>query len=170
MARQRHSPASRDGGAARLIRWPLLLLAGIGGGLLLGEFAAGGRTAAYSSDAGSFSRLSANPDAMVADGIATEGDGAAPCFDCPHGQGIGIPVRRSRDDRMDAEFRELGAVDIGPPAPADPDDGYRYGGRFPDPEPGEWDGMPDDRESVSTATGDAPLPSDAISPSPPPEF
>ena len=166
MARRRDSAANRESDDARLIRWPLLLLAGVGVGLLLGEFAAGRRTPAYSSEPGSFSRLSANPDAMV-----VEGEGAAPCLDCPDSQGIGIPMRSSRDDRMGAEFRELGAVEPDPQPPAaDIDDDYSYCGRFPDPDPGEWNDMPSDGESASTGAGDGPPPSDDLSPSPPPEF
>lgn len=166
MARRRDSAANRESDAARLIRWPLLLLAGVGVGLLLGEFAAGRRTPAYSSEPGSFSRLSANPDAMVA-----QGEGTAPCLDCPDSHAIGVRIPSIRDDRMGAEFRELGAIEPDPPRPnADIDDDYNYGGRFPDPEPGEWNDMPSDGESASTGAGDGPPPADDLPPLPPPEF
>lgn len=144
MARRKHSAASRNGGAARLILWPLLLLAGVGAGLVLGEFAAGQRVATSSGDIAPFSRLSANPDAVVA-----QGEGAPSCVDCTDSYGAGLPLRGSRDSRMSAEFRELGAVEVDPPAPADIDDGYRYGGRFPDPNPPAWEEMQDDGLSAS---------------------
>lgn len=152
MARRRYSAASRDRGTARLIRWPLLVLAGVGGGMLLGELAVGNRIGAYSGEAPSFSRLSANPDATVA-----QGEGAPPCLDCADSYGVGIRMRAARDDRMSDEFRELGAVEIDLPAPADIDDGYRYGGRFPDPAAG--DDMPDVVETLPATTDDGvPLP------------
>ncbi|MBB6424832.1 hypothetical protein [Sphingopyxis sp. JAI128] len=144
-----------------MIRWPLLLLAGIGAGLLLGEFSAGQRTVTHSDGIASFSRLSANPDAMVA-----QGEGAPSCLDCPDSHRAGLRVRGSRDDRMSSEFRELGAVELDPPAPADTDDGYRYGGRFPDPDPPAREEMPG--EPFSTGPDGPPL--GEISLPPPAEF
>ncbi|HJS10657.1 hypothetical protein [Sphingopyxis sp.] len=132
--------ASRDGGA-RLIRWLALALAGVTGGVLLGEMAVGARLGGGGSEAASYSRLSANPGAL-----APQGSGAAPCLDCADSYGVAMRLRAHRDDSMrDEAFRELGAVDADPPILADADDAYRYGGRFPDPEP------------AAAATGENPL-------------
>ncbi|WP_327467121.1 hypothetical protein [Sphingopyxis sp.] len=161
MARRRHSAASRDGAAARIFRWLLLLIAGAGVGMLLGELAVGSRTGAYSGEVPSFSRLSSNPDAMVA-----QGEGAPPCLDCADSYGVGIRMRAARGDRMSDEFRELGAVELDPPAPADIDDGYRYGGRFPDPEPPAKDDATDIVETLPVTTDDGVPPPDETPPMP----
>ena len=115
---------------AWLLRWSLLAFVGIIGGIWLGEMAAGSRPRGGSSDVASFSRLSANPDALVA-----ESDGTDPCLDCADSYGVAKRLRANSDDRMSDEFRALGEIKTDAPTPADPQDDYRYGGRFPDPEP-----------------------------------
>ncbi|MGQ2935777.1 MAG: hypothetical protein ACT6QT_03165 [Sphingopyxis sp.] len=130
MARKLSFAASRRTGA-RLFRWWALALAGVTGGALLGEMAVGTRLGRGTGEPVSYSNLSANPDAL-----APQGSGAAPCLDCADSYGVAIRLRAHRDDRMrDDAFRELGAIDVDPPILADADDDYRYGGRFPDPEP-----------------------------------
>ena len=130
MARKLSFAASRRTGA-RLFRWSALLLAGVTGGALLGEMAAGTRLGRETGGPASYSHLSANPDAL-----APQGSGAAPCLDCADSYGVAIRLRAHRDEMMsDDAFRELGAVDVDPPILADAADDYRYGGRFPDPEP-----------------------------------
>lgn len=161
MGRRRHSVPSRDRAAARLFRWLLLLIAGAGGGMLLGELAVGGRTGAYSGEAASFSRLSANPDAVVADG-----EGAPPCLDCADSYGVGVRMRADRADRMSGAFRELGAVEVDPPAPAEIEDSYRYGGRFPDPEPPAGDDGSESGEGSADAGGEV-IPPSGATPAPP---
>lgn len=115
---------------ARLLRWSLLALAGAAGGIALGDMAAGSRLAGGSGEPASYSHLSANPGALIA-----QGEGAARCPDCADSYGVAMRLRANRDDRMSDEFRELGAVEAdASPLYAVRDD-YRYGGRFPDPEP-----------------------------------
>jgi len=101
----------------------MLALAGVGGGMMLGEMVAGTRLGAGVDEPASYSHLSANPDALV-----PQGEGAAPCPDCADSYGVAMRLRAHRDDRMSDEFRELGAVDLDPPLPADAGDDYRYGG------------------------------------------
>ncbi len=130
MARKLSFAASRGTGA-RLFRWSALLLAGVTGGALLGEMAAGTRLGREIGEPASYSHLSANPDAL-----APQGSGAAPCLDCADSYGAAMRLRAHRDNMMrDDAFRELGEIDVDPPILADADDDYRYGGRFPDPEP-----------------------------------
>lgn len=122
--------AIRDGGP-RAMRWLGLLLAGVAGGMILGNMAVGTRRGASGDAPASYSRLSANPGALVADG-----EGAAPCPDCLDSYGVAVRLRADREDRMSDDFRALGAVDLETAPPPEPvDDGYRYGGRFPDPPP-----------------------------------
>lgn len=129
MKRKLSFAASRSPGH-RLVRWVFVALAGTIVGLMLGEMVARPMLEKRAAAAASFSRLSANPDAQM-----TPSAGAAPCLDCPDSYGVAIRLRSDREQRMSDEFRELGAVDVDPPVPADIDDGYRYGGRFPDPAP-----------------------------------
>lgn len=130
MAKKLSFAASHHTGA-RLIRLSALALAGVTGGALLGEMAAGTRLGGGTGEPASYSRLSANPDAL-----APQGGGAAPCLDCADSYGVAIRLRARRDDRMnDDAFRALGTVDVDRPVRADTADNYRYGGRFPDPEP-----------------------------------
>lgn len=127
MTRKLSFAASRHNGV-RLFRWSALALAGVTGGMLLGEMAIGTRWRGAMDEPATYSRLSANPDAA-----APPVSGAAPCLDCRDSYGVAARLCASRESRMSNEFRELGAVDLDPPAPDAPDDGYRYGGRFPDP-------------------------------------
>ncbi|WP_192645388.1 hypothetical protein [Sphingopyxis sp. OAS728] len=115
----------------RLFRWSVLALAGVTAGAMLGEMAAGTRLGSETGGRASYSDLSANPDALV-----SQGDGGIlPCPGCADGYGVALRLRAERDVRMSDEFRELGAVNVDPPIQADAHDDYRYGGRFPDPEP-----------------------------------
>lgn len=111
-------------------RWSLLALAGTIGGLFLGEMAADPLANRDAAGPNSFSRFSANPG----DQVAQNAD-EAPCINCPDSYGVAARLRMNREQRMSAEFRELGAVDVDVAAPTDADDSYRYGGRFPDPAP-----------------------------------
>ncbi len=130
MARKLSVVASRKAGVW-LFRLSVLALAGLAGGMMLGEMAVGTRLGGRADEPASYSHLSANPDALVPQGSAT-----APCLDCADSYGVALQLRAHRDDGMSEEFRRLGAVDINPPILADAGDDYRYGGRFPDPEPG----------------------------------
>lgn len=136
----------------------MLALAGVGGGMMLGEMVAGTRLGAGVDEPASYSHLSANPDALV-----PQGEGAAPCPDCADSYGVAMRLRAHRDDRMSDEFRELGAVDLDPPLPADAGDDYRYGGRFPDPEPRA--AVPGNDPHAIAPAGDAP-PAEEIAPMP----
>lgn len=130
MARKLSVVASRDAGVW-LFRLSVLAFAGVTGGILLGEMAAGTRLGNRAGEPASYSHLSANPDALV-----PQGGEAAPCPGCANSYGVALRLRAHRDERMGDEFRNLGAVDVDPPILADADDDYRYGGRFADPEPG----------------------------------
>ena len=133
MARKLSFASSRRGGEL-LVRFLLLALAGALAGVLLGEESAEPLAAARIGDyPGSYAEYSANPEARVA-----QGETAAPCFACPDSYGVAARLRAERESRMASAFRELGAVDLDAPLPDEParkpaDDGYRYGGRFPDP-------------------------------------
>ncbi|SBV33310.1 exported protein of unknown function [uncultured Sphingopyxis sp.] len=135
MPRKLSFATSRRGGE-RLVRLLLLTLAGVLAGVLLGEESAEPLAAARGGgDPGSYARYSANPDARL-----PQGETAAPCFACPDSYGVAARLRAERESRMESAFRELGAVDTDAPLPPEPvpepaDDGYRYGGRFPDPAP-----------------------------------
>jgi len=122
--------ASRHKGV-RLFRWSVLALAGVTAGAMLGEMAAGTRLGGETGGRASYSNLSANPDALVAQGDG----GILPCPGCADSYGVALRLQADRDVRMSDEFRELGAVDIDPPMLTEAGDDYRYGGRFPDPEP-----------------------------------
>lgn len=144
---------------ARLLRWSLLALVGIAGGILLGEMAAGSRPHGGSGDSASFSRLSANPDALV-----EESDETDPCLDCADSYGVAMRLRahsdgRMRDDRMSGAFRALGEVKTDGEKPTEPQDDYRYGGRFPDPEPRMETAIEaaDVRQAASEHTPDEPV-------------
>ncbi|WP_428629702.1 hypothetical protein [Sphingopyxis sp.] len=142
----------------RALRWLLLAFAGVAGGALLGHLAVGGWRLEQASASASFSGLSANPDAAAA-----PTDSTVPCLDCPDSYGVEARLRAHRENRMSDEFRELGTVDSDLPAPPDPIDDYRYGGRFSDPEPRP---IRSERGTDATApitelappTGEAPLP------------
>ena len=148
MARKLYFAASRHSGV-RLFRWSALALVGVTGGMLLGEMAVGSRLSSEMGEPATYSHLSANPDAA-----APPAGGAAPCLDCRDSYGVAARLRADRDSRMSDEFRELGAVDVDPPASGEPDDGYRYGGRFPDPPPREASTRTSDAQLVSSSAGD----------------
>lgn len=114
----------------RLLRWSMLALAGVGGGMMLGDMATGTRLGSRVGEPASYSHLSANPDALV-----PQGEDATPCTHCADSYGVAVRMRAHRDDRMGDEFRALGSVDADPPQRIEADDDYHYGGRFPDPEP-----------------------------------
>ncbi len=144
-------PPSRHNGA-RLFRWSALTLAGVVGGVLLGEMAAGERLGSSAAEGTSYSHLSANPDAG-----APVISGAAPCLVCPDSYGVAARLRAERENRMSNEFRDLGAVDLDPRLLGDSDDdGYRYGGRFPNPPPSEESSqIPDSQLASANAADDA---------------
>ncbi len=101
---------------------------------MLGDMAASTRLGSGGGDPASYSRLSANPDALV-----PLGENAPACLDCADSYGAAMRLRAHQDrrasDRMSDEFRELGVVDVDPPTSVEPADDYRYGGRFPDLDP-----------------------------------
>jgi len=129
MFRKLSFAASRQNGK-RLFRWSIVALIGIVGGGLLGEMVAAPLAGLRGGGAYSFSSLSANPNASVVDG---QSGLPLPCPECPDSYGVAAKLRSDREQRMSDEFRELGAVAVDPPPTTDIDDGYRYGGRFPDP-------------------------------------
>lgn len=131
MVRKRKPPASRDAVARRWTFGLILLVAGLGGGGLLGTLVVGSGLGGRHSGEPNFAGLTSNPHALVAD----TGASAAPCTDCADSYGVGIRLREAHDRRMSEPFRELGAVDVDLAAPPEPSDDYRYGGRFADPAP-----------------------------------
>ncbi|MBW8296875.1 hypothetical protein [Sphingopyxis sp.] len=159
MARKLSFAASRHSGV-RLFRWSALALAGVTSGMLLGEMAAGQRLGGGTGEPATYSHLSANPDAA-----APPAGGAAPCLDCRDSYGVAARLRADRESRMSDEFRELGAVDVDPPESGELDDGYRYGGRFPDQPPREASTRTSDAQLVaSSAVGDEPLVAETSAP------
>ncbi len=118
---------------------------------MLGEMAAVSRLGSGPHAPASFSNLSANPGA-----VAPDGEGAAPCVDCADSYGVAMRLRAQRDDRMSDEFRELGSVETDTAPWPDPRDDYRYGGRFPDPEPAAEAATSDDPHAVTPASETAP--------------
>lgn len=151
MERKLSFAVSRHRGV-RLFRWSLLALAGVTSGMLLGEMAAGTRLGGGIGEPATYSHLSANPDAA-----APPAGGAAPCLDCRDSYGVASRLRADRESRMSNEFRELGAVDLNPPGPGEPDDGYRYGGRFPDPPRDASKQQPDAQVAPAAAADENPL-------------
>ena len=133
----------------QLFRWSVLALVGVTGGMLLGEMAVGTRSGSRMGEPATYSHLSANPDAA-----APPVGGAAPCLDCRDSYGVAARLRDDRESRMSDEFRELGAVDLDPPASGEPDDGYRYGGRFPDPPPRDANRLMEDAQLASVGAAD----------------
>lgn len=132
MARKRKPAASRDAALRRAAIGAVLGMVGLGAGALLGLLAVGDGLRGPSANAPDFSGLSSNPDALVAD----TGVSAEPCPGCADSYGVGERLRAERDRRMSEPFRELGAVDVDVATPSgSEDDDYRYGGRFPDPDP-----------------------------------
>lgn len=130
MAAKRRPPSSRDRLNRRLAFGLIVALDGLGAGALLAFIVIGQGLGGKGSGSASFSDLSANPKAAVADATA-----AAPCRDCADSYGVGARLRAERESRLSDPFRRLGEVDedASMSSPEEADDGYRYGGRFPDP-------------------------------------
>lgn len=123
--------SSRNKVERRLFRALAFVIASLSGGALLGMIVIGEGLDSEVRDAAPFAGLSANPDALV-----TETAGApVGCPDCADSYGVAVRLRAERDARMSEPFRRLGEVDVDMSSPPEPDDGYRYGGRLPDPEP-----------------------------------
>lgn len=132
----------------------MLALAGVAGGTLLGELAVGTNRPGNVGEGRSYAGLSANLDALV-----PQGKGAAPCPECADSYGVAARLRANHHERMDGEFRRLGTVDVDPPLPDEPADNYRYGGRFPDPEPSRPEKITQAANPPDvTPPGDVPLP------------
>lgn len=111
-----------------MVRLLLLVLAGLCGGMLLGNLATGSGRPGTLSDRQPFSSLSSNPDAALPPPADADS-----CLSCPDSYGVAARMRADREKRMGGTFRELGYVDPDGIALDDEEDGYRYGGRFPDP-------------------------------------
>ncbi len=159
MAKKFSFAASRHSGV-RLFRWSALALVGVTGGMLLGEMTVGTRSGSGIGEPATYSHLSANPDAA-----APPVGGAAPCLDCRDSYGVAARLRADGESRMSDEFRDLGAVDVNPSALGEPDDGYRYGGRFPDPTPREASSRTPDAQLASVnAVDDKSLVAEASAP------
>ena len=126
MARRKNAISSRDRGR-RLLRWLLLVVAGLGSGMLLGETTTQNLRGVTTGNGASYSGLSANPDASRPVAIPQD-----TCLDCPDNYGVATRMRAARNTRMDDAFRELGAVDTAMSPVRETIDEYRYGGRFPD--------------------------------------
>lgn len=125
MARRKNAISSRDRGQ-RLLWRLLLVVAGLGGGMLLGEITTQ-NLRVTTGDGASYSGLSANPDASRPVTIPQD-----TCLDCPDNYGVAAQMRAARNTRMNDAFRELGAVDADTSPVRETTDEYRYGGRFPD--------------------------------------
>lgn len=117
---------TEKGAPLKILAW--LGIAGFGavGGLLLGQVAIGG-VKGGNDDGASYADRTGNPDALRVETQPVE-----PCYGCGEGYGSGIRAKFAREDRMDGEFRELGAVAID--HADEPADDYRYGGSFDDPD------------------------------------
>lgn len=166
MARERPPDASRRQRPPRWFRGLLLGVAGIVGGLLLGELVAGGRLGRPEAAKPSYADFSANPNAVPAGGEPARAD----CFDCPGRYEASARMRSRGDARDDDAFRELGAIELDTRY-AEPDDEYRYGGAFPEPATGANDPPPDIKLSLPVEMTPAPTaetPPAGGDPSPPP--
>lgn len=129
MAQRKHWNAIRNARLFRPVLWLALAFAGIVGGMVVGELAAGDRPGLQNRGAvegGGFARLSANPGALTADPTASP-----PCRDCADSYGVAAQLRAQRTERANGSFRDPAAVDLDAPL-SEPADDYRYGGRFPD--------------------------------------
>ncbi|MGL3822575.1 hypothetical protein [Sphingopyxis sp. R3-92] len=126
MARRKNAISSRDRGQ-RLLWSLLLVVAGLGGGMLLGEMTTQNLRGVTAGDGASYSGLSANPDASRPVTMPQD-----TCLDCPYNYGVAAQMRAARNTRMNDAFRELGAVDAAASPVRETTDEYRYGGRFPD--------------------------------------
>lgn len=113
------------GARLRALGW--LGVAGFGaiGGIALGNLTIGGG-GEQADDTSSYAELTGNPDATRVESLPVE-----PCYGCADSYGASLRLKSAREDRMDGEFRELGAVAID--YASEPADDYRYGGSFDDP-------------------------------------
>lgn len=114
------------GARRKALGWLGVVGFGAIGGIALGNLAIG--DAGEPADrANSYAEFTGNPDATRVESLPVD-----PCYGCADSYGASMRLKSAREDRMDGEFRELGAVaiDYGS-APADD---YRYGGRFDDPD------------------------------------
>jgi hypothetical protein len=110
-----------------LLRGLLLALVGAIVGALIGRYVTASRLDSAAPATRPYSQMSANPAAAetpTATGIS--------CPDCPDSYGVAARLRAERGNRTANRFRALGTIDIDA-APAELQDDYRYGGRFPDP-------------------------------------
>jgi hypothetical protein len=131
MTRERGLYPSRNAVERRLI-WALaFVIAGLGGGALLGMIVVGKGLDGEVREAASFAGLSANPDAHITETAPA----AVSCPGCADSYGVAARLRAQRETRMSEPFRRLGEVDVDMPPPPEANDGYRYGGRLPDPAP-----------------------------------
>lgn len=96
MVRKLSFATSRNCGV-RLFRWSALALAGVVGGVILGELAAGTRLGGGTGAPESYGQFSANPDALVA-----QGSGARPCLDCADSHGDAARLQAGRGERISA--------------------------------------------------------------------
>ncbi len=110
-----------------LLRGLLLVLAGAIAGALLGRFVTASRLDSAAPATRPYSELSANAGAAETPAVT-----GMSCPDCPDSYGVAARLRAERENRTVDALRALGTVDTDPAA-ADPQDDYRYGGRFPDP-------------------------------------
>ena len=161
MAAKHRSPSSRDRLNRRLAFGLMVGIGGLAAGALLAFIVIGRGLSGKSSGSVSFSDLSANPKAAMANAASPP-----PCLDCADSYGVGARLRAERESRLSDPFRRLGEVDETvpvPPPPEDADDGYRYGGRFPDPRPAmvitvalppSVEGPPDGQQKGSDATSE----------------
>ena len=93
---------------------------------MLGNLAIGD-AGKHADDTSSYAELTGNPDATRVEILPVE-----PCYGCADSYGASMRLKSAREeDRMDGEFRELGAVAID--YASEPADDYRYGGSFDDP-------------------------------------
>ncbi len=117
------------------------------GGIALGNLTIGD-VGEPADRARSYAEFTGNPDATRVESLPVE-----PCYGCADSYGVSMRLKSTREDRMDSEFRELGAVaiDYG----AEPADDYRYGGRFDDP------------DATRTMTMQSPVPVPAVQPTAP---
>lgn len=145
MARRKQPTAIRLDLQRLFVRGVLLCTAGVFMGWALGEMIAVDRNDAIPASLSSFSDLSSNPKALA----APPADGSPPCLDCADSYGATMRLRAARAERMDAAIRELGAIDAEGATAERPTDGYRYGGRFPDP----TDADDPSREVAETGSG-----------------
>lgn len=111
----------------KAMRWLGAGLIGIVGGLLLGQITVGSDADLSPDSSVSYAAASGNPDALSVDSQIP-----APCYGCDDGYAVAARLDALRGERMGAEFRELGAVDVD--TNMLPDSDYHYGGRFRDPE------------------------------------